>query len=270
MSWSIGIATGISLDHTVFEVIPAARAAGARAVEISTPPGHLHLEAAGDISELRQLLEAHDVRAVSIHAPFGRSMDLASPHAAERAVGVRAATVAAHALGSLGGTIVVAHPSDLERRGQDVPERLRHAAASLATIATHVASLGLTLAVETPLPHLIGGHPDEFRWLLSELDRSVGACIDTGHAALGHNWTHLLDAAGDRLIHVHASDNHGHRDDHAPPGDGRIDWAEITATLQTAQFSGWIMLELHAHSEAPEAYLRRALEQARERLTSPD
>lgn len=269
MSWSLGVATGISLERTVFEIVPAAAAVGVTAVEISTPPGHLHLDAAGDVSELRQLLEAHDMRAVAIHAPFGRSIDLASPHAGERAAGIQAATLAAQAIATLGGTIVVAHPSDLERRDQHVPERLAHAVSSLVVIANRVADLGLVLAVETPLPHLIGGHPEEFRWILSQLGPGARACLDTGHAALGHNWHRLLDAAGDRLVHIHASDNRGHYDDHAPPGDGHIDWAEIRRTLLGTRFNGWVMLELHAGTEPAEAFLRRSLEQARVRLSPP-
>ena len=47
--------------------------------------------------------------------------------------------------------------------------------------------------------------------------------------------------AGD---HVHASDHHGHRDDHLPPGDGSINWREITGGLEQIGFDGWIMLEL--------------------------
>ena len=144
----------------------------------------------------------------------------------------------------------------------DPANHLGNAVASLSALAVRVGELGLSLAVETPLPHLIGGHPDEFRWILDRLDGRVGVCLDTGHAALGHNWHRLLDLTTERLLHVHASDNHGTRDDHKPPGDGQIDWAEIARTLAAVHFGGWIMLELHGPDEEPARYLSRALSQA--------
>jgi hypothetical protein len=126
---------------------------------------------------------------------------------------------------------------------------------------------GTTLVVESPLPHLIGGAPAEFAFVIHDLPASVGVCLDTGHAALGHHWHALVEIAGARLRHVHASDNHGHRDDHLPPGLGTIDWTAIASSLRAAHFDGWIMLELSCPPVDPiDTYLREAYVRAIDRL----
>jgi sugar phosphate isomerase/epimerase len=98
--------------------------------------------------------------------------------------------------------------------------------------------------VETPLPHLIGGSPQEFEWILRQLDRTAVVCLDTSHTTLGGQWHRFVDVAGDRIAHIHANDHRGQFDDHLAPGDGRVDWAAVSASLKTLGFAGWVMLEL--------------------------
>ena len=43
---------------------------------------------------------------------------------------------------------------------------------------------------------------------------------------------------------MHASDNHGHYDNHLPPGHGKIDWAKLLAHLSRQHFTGTIILEI--------------------------
>ena len=121
---------------------------------------------------------------------------------------------------------------------------------------------GLTLVVESPLPHLIGGHPDEFAQILQPLDGRVGVCLDTGHTALGRHWHRFVEVSGPRLIHVHASDNRGRFDDHLPPGEGHIDWRDIRDSLRRAKFAGWVMLELGCPEGDLAVYLASAVGRA--------
>ena len=97
---------------------------------------------------------------------------------------------------------------------------------------------GLTLVVETPLPHLLGGAPDDLAWILERLPREgVGVCIDTSHCALGGFLFDAMARFRERLVHVQVSDNRGVTDDHLPPGrhsraarcrpEGRIDWGQF-------------------------------------------
>jgi sugar phosphate isomerase/epimerase len=261
VTWSIGIATGSWHDRPLLEVLDLLGGTGARGLEIGTPPRHFDLRQAADLGALAGALQRLGLAAVSIHAPFGHDVDLAHPDRHHREAGVEAVGRAASAIRRLGGSIVVAHPSDLPRAGADIGARLEAAVASLRQAAGACRAEGIRLAIESPLPHLIGGHPDEFGWILGHLDADTGVCLDTGHIALGRAWRRFVEVTGPRLLHVHASDNHGQYDDHLPPGMGTVDWGDVVGSLQAAGFAGWMMLELRCPSIDGEAYVRRALEQ---------
>jgi sugar phosphate isomerase/epimerase len=262
MSWHIGISSGACTESPILDMLPALRQSGALALEIGTPPRHFDPLQEPQIVALGHSLREAGLAAVSIHAPFGGLLDLAEPNPHHRLAAIGAILTAASAIKRLGGDLVVVHPSDLVRHGHDVHARLRDCADSLRILGENCREAKVTLVVESPLPHLIGGHPDEFGWLLTQLDDATKVCLDTGHTALGRHWHRFLEVSGSRLIHVHATDNHGHRDDHLPPGDGTIDWAEIARSLRAADFSGWIMLELRCPTGDPVGYFRRAFEQA--------
>jgi len=262
MAWRFGISTGACTESPIREMLPLLRGSGAAAVEVGTPPRHFDPWQDDQVEALDAHLRETGLPAVSIHAPFGRLLDLADPNSHHRHAAIGAILTAGSAIRRLGGRLVVVHPSDLERQAHDVPARLADSAGSLAILAENCRQAGITLVVETPLPHLIGGHPDEFAWLLRDLDDSVCVCLDTGHAALGGHWHRFLDVSGARLCHVHANDNRGQWDDHLPPGDGIINWFDIAESLRSRSFDGWIMLELACPGANPADYFRRACEQA--------
>jgi sugar phosphate isomerase/epimerase len=55
----------------------------------------------------------------------------------------------------------------------------------------------------------------------------------------------LLDAFGDRLSHVHLSDNRGGESDlHLPLGAGTIDWKNVVRMLKRAGWDGTVTLEV--------------------------
>ena len=262
MSWALGMATGACPDRSILEILPLIREAGVAGIEVGTPPRHFDAADAAQLRSTGDALQRLALTPVSIHAPFSGSFEIAHPDASRRHMAVSAIRAAMSALRTLGGQFVVVHPSDLERHQHDVEARLADSLASLHGLADDCRHAGLTLVVESPLPHLIGGHPDEFAWLLHRLDRQVGVCLDTGHTFLGRHWHRFLNVADGRLAHVHLNDNAGRRDDHLPPGDGHIDWAEIVRTLMAVNFTGWAMLELHCSTVDTGGFLRRAWSQS--------
>ncbi len=259
MSWRIGLATGACVHRSILESLPAIAAAGAAGIEVSTPPRHFDVADVERAIALDRALGTTGLRAVSIHAPFGRHLDLADESPTCRHRAVSAVLSAAAAIKRLGGHVVVVHPSDLERATHDPDARLAAAATSLQTLAVECRREGVTLALESPLPHLIGGHPDEFGWLLAQVDGSVRVCLDTGHLRLGRHWQQFAAIAGERIAHVHAHDNHGHGDDHLPPGEGAVDWREVADTLRAIDFDGWVMLELTCLPGDMTSYFRNAI-----------
>jgi sugar phosphate isomerase/epimerase len=253
------MATGGCTSVGILDVLDAAAAGGVSGVEVGTPPRHFDIWHDAQIAQVATRLSDRRLRAISLHAPFGIGLDLADPQDAHRRAALEAISTAARVLKRLGGQIVVVHPSDLPRHAHDVAARLHDSAISLQALAVACRQEGLTLAIESPLPHLIGGHPDEFAWLLQRVDGGAGVCLDTGHTALGRHWHRFLDVSARRLVHVHASDNHGHRDDHLPPGDGMLDWADIARSLAEMQFRGWVMLELTCPVDGLAEHFRRSM-----------
>lgn len=266
MTPRIGLSTGACTDCPILDILPALAASRVRTLEVSTPPRHFDVWQPGQIEALSGELRKRALDVVSIHAPFGGLLDLAEPNPHHRMAAIGAILAAARAVKQLGGSMVVVHPSDLERSRHHAPHRLADCARSLATLAENCGSFGVTIAVESPLPHLIGGHPEEFATILDSLDPSVKVCLDTGHTALGGHWRRFVEVAGARLAHLHAHDNRGHWDDHLPPGDGSIDWADVRGSLEDAGFTGWVMLELACPGSDPEGYFLRAVERTAELL----
>ncbi len=266
MSWRLAVATGCNIHTPIASTLDVFADAGVNAVEVGTPPRHFDLWEQASLHALDGQLRRLRLTAVSIHAPFGGPSDLSDPRPERRHAAISGALVAASTLASLSGAHVIVHTTDVPRHGEDVGMRLKHCASSLQMIGRVCRQLGVRLVVETPLPHLIGGQPDEFAWVMAQLDENAGVCIDTGHAWLGGWWDEFVRVAGGRLVHIHANDNHGERDDHLVPGDGRIEWSRIRDSLRTAGFSGWIVLELSADGIPAAPHISRALQCARNLL----
>jgi sugar phosphate isomerase/epimerase len=82
------------------------------------------------------------------------------------------------------------------------------------------------------------------------LDAVPGAWfhLDAGHAHLDTPYNRseeLVANLGDRLIHVHVSDNKGgHNDLHLPLGVGNINWSWIVKVLKNAGYDGGITIEV--------------------------
>jgi sugar phosphate isomerase/epimerase len=260
MTWRIGLATGCCTDHPIRDVLEAADDAGVIGVELGTPPRHFQPWEWTEVEALSTRLRTLSCQPVSMHAPFGGLLDLAQQDASHRRIASDMVLACAKALRHLGGNggVLVVHPTDYVRAHHPIEPHLHASSEALRTIVDGAAALGVTVAIETPLPHLIGGHPDEFASLLHRVGPAARVCLDTGHAHLGGFIHRFIALAGDRLAHVHAHDNHGHFDDHLAPGDGAIDWPAVASALRAAKYAGWIILELKCADGPLAEHFRRA------------
>lgn len=245
MIWEIGLSTGIAYAHPIEDVLPYIADHGFRAIEVSTAPRHLRLDAAAIEDVGRRIREA-GLRVHSLHAPFGHDVNFTSPDAGQRREALARLEQAAEALRMLGGGLYVMHPGGEDQRWiWDRDHRLQLSVEGLTTVWEQCRQRGLTLVVETPLPHLLGGQVEDFAWILARLpDEDVGVCLDTSHTSLGGCLFEVIERFGPRLVHVQASDNHGHADDHLPPGEGVIDWPRLVHALERVGYAGVFMLEV--------------------------
>lgn len=121
-------------------------------------------------------------------------------------------------------------------------------AKAIAGLAEDAAERGITLMVEN-LDRLFSDVEDLA--VVFEAAADARFHLDIGHANLrlglgDRNRTpRLLEAFGDRLAHVHVSDNRGGVDDlHLPLGAGAIDWKWAVRTLKEAGYDGTVTLEV--------------------------
>jgi sugar phosphate isomerase/epimerase len=146
-----------------------------------------------------------------------------------------------------GVDLVNIHPD--QRVPLHSPDKVREMnAQAIGDLATDAAQRGITLMVEN-LDRAFSGVED----LKAILDAvpEVGFHLDIGHANLRrglhepNRTAELLDAFGDRLSHVHVSDNRGGGEDlHLPLGAGTIDWKSHIRMLRESGYDGTVTLEV--------------------------
>ena len=72
----------------------------------------------------------------------------------------------------------------------------------------------------------------------------MGFCYDSGHENCYNKGYGFLDVYHDKIFALHLHDNNGTADFHAIPGDGNIDWENISSKLKKFHYDGAISLEV--------------------------
>jgi len=172
------------------------------------------------------------------------------------------------------GKIVVVHPGEFVEAESQLAEHYEICKGSLKEIFTQAKKLNLKVAVENmrhgdDRPHenfkfRIGEDPEKLVEILNSLNfENTGICFDTGHANIAGDIIERLKACGDKLMHIHISDNFGVRDNHLMPGKGNIDWKAFATTLSALNYKGSIELEIVKPEERESA---EVILEARKRL----
>lgn len=119
---------------------------------------------------------------------------------------------------------------------------------AIAALAEDAAGRGIRLMVEN-LDRVFAG-PDDLQPIFEAVP-DAGFHLDIGHANLNlglgepNRTEALLKSFGDRLAHVHVSDNRGGAADlHLPLGAGSIDWKAHIRLLHAAGWDGTVTLEV--------------------------
>ena len=210
-----------------------------------------------DASRIRALSEDHALPVLAVHAPFllmsrrvwGRDPIGKIDRAVELALGI-------------GAPLVVAHPP---YRWQTTYHRWlddRRPANSSRD--------GVRVAVENMFPLRVRGRRIarfHARQSIEDLQGFPDITLDTSHLAVaGLDPIETLGRLGDRLAHVHLSNNAGKGwDSHLPLDQGVLDLNGFLGALATRGFAGAISLEIDLRSHLDdEQALRRILLRNRE------
>jgi len=243
------------LDDGILSLFPRY---GFPLAELWAMPPHFPYRDAGAADAIAEGLSRNGVRVASLHAPLypdvrtyrkDRWYSLSSTDEEHRRHSVEETASAAGWLARNGGGTVVLHTSFPS--GQWYPHRWGALLSSLNELVNAVPA-NVRFAMEnSPMD---SGQVDV---ILDIVDRypadRVGVCLDLGHANIQENARNAVLAAGRRLIHVHASDNHAAEDDHLVPGKGSIPWNRVIGALREVEFRGPFTVELrdYTRGEAP-------------------
>lgn len=164
----------------------------------------------------------------------------------------------------LGAKKVVLHPSMAGGMGAFVLATAKaYAFDFLAEMVEAARELSITVCLENMFPRcLLGVLPEDFDEIF-RLFPSLMLTLDTGHANIDSQRQSrllgLVERFGDRIGHLHFSDNRGKRDDHLPVGKGSVDFAGLVRRLKKIGYDDTLTLEVFDKD-------RRLLVESRERI----
>jgi sugar phosphate isomerase/epimerase len=245
--WAVGLSTGCFWQTSIFECLEDIRNSGFGRIEICSFPAHLDYHDVERVKRAACRIDELGLETYSFHAPFSDRIDITSPDHQARDFAQNELFKAAEAAAILKVRYFVIHPGPENASLPDHERfwRLQNAVEVLNRTFHHCRQLGVGLVLENMLPHLFAGRTRDLLWILGALDTcNVGICLDTGHAHLGEDLPTVVHKLAGHLWMVHASDNHGHYDDHLPPGDGKIKWPGLLSHLSQLHFNGTFMLEI--------------------------
>jgi sugar phosphate isomerase/epimerase len=150
-----------------------------------------------------------------------------------------------------GITLVNVHPDPVPRLLSREEARARNAEA-IGGLVDDAKERGVALMVEN-----LGSFAavDDLRPIL-DASPELRFHLDVGHTNLARARAEptalgdLLSAFGDRLAHVHVSDNLGVDDLHLPLGAGNVDWPAAVGALKRSGWDGTVTLEVFSEERA--------------------
>jgi len=164
----------------------------------------------------------------------------------------------------LGSRKVVLHPGHIGGLGVYVKDfALGRINESLASIILRAQELGLCVCLENMFPRSRAYvEPADFVEIMQQFP-DLKLTLDTGHASLGNTGgrriLEFIERFGQRIGHLHISDNFGERDDHMPLGAGLIDFAKIVQALKNCGYDDTATLEIFSEDRRELVYSREYL-----------
>lgn len=243
------------IDETIASLYPRF---GFSSAELWAMPPHFPYGDTAEADRIAAMITSKGVRVVSIHSPLypdvrtykkDRWYSLSAQEEGHRRESVDATVRAANWLSHNGGGTMVVHTTFPAENWY--PHRWAAFLSSLNEILSAVPE-NVRIAVEnTPLP---SGRVEVILDIAHRYPpERVGVCLDLGHAHIQENVLNAVRASGERLIHVHVSDNHAVRDDHFVPGRGSIPWDRAIPALREVGFAGAFTVELSDYTRGDDA-----------------
>ena len=149
----------------------------------------------------------------------------------------------------LGAQKVVLHPSMLGFMGAFVRDVVKgHAYEFISGMVEAANRLGITICLENMFPRYgLGVEPEDFREFFKVFP-DLKMTLDTGHAHIddkkGDRLNVLVREFGQRIGHLHFSDNNGHLDEHLAIGQGTINFIDFVQSIKKAGYDDTATFEV--------------------------
>ena len=199
------------------------------------------------VESLLEIKETHGLE-YSVHAPY-TDVNIAAedPHVRE-AILERLESSTRYA-SDLGADTLVFHPGNTTALEWALPHGTswRINLESARRLLDYAENLGVRAMIENvpePFPFVMKSVED-FERFYEEVGIEAFMVLDVAHAHIRGEELEFIERFGDRIGHVHVSDNQGDSDTHMRIGEGSIAWAEVMEALRDSPFDGWVTIESH-------------------------
>ncbi|KUM24358.1 sugar phosphate isomerase [Mesorhizobium loti] len=207
----------------------------------------------------RKLLDGHRGR-LGIHGPFW-GLTIASADPDVRDVVSRRHVQGIEVCAAIGATQMVVHSpyttwsyNNLDNNPSDRGKIVERCHLTLRDAVKRAEDIGCTIVIENiedKDPYIRVGLADSFG------SAAVAVSLDTGHAYYAHGSTgappvdYYVNAAGNRLQHVHLQDGDGYADRHWSLGEGTIQWRSVFAALTKLESNPRLIIEIKDKAKIP-------------------
>ncbi len=260
IGYRYGISTTIDYTEPIEDIVRMAAAAGFEFLSLGADHKQSHLWDINRFNGILDLAGELEIEIDSLHVPFGGDFDLAARDRARRKLAVSNTLKYIERSLTYGIDTVIIHPHHYFEGSKE--SALSESEKSLKEIVLQAPDQ-MNLAVEN-LPDERGS------WVCSRLlDRfgpdEIGWCYDSSHENISGRPFHLLEKYIDRLTVTHLSDNHGQNDDHLVPGEGEIDWPEMSEIISKNDKMQKLLFEIGTGAKL-EKPIEAVIAQAHERI----
>ena len=263
------LSTHLFLNHRLHPgLLEIAGRAGAQAVEIFAARQHFDYTSREHVAELAEWFASEPLTPFSMHAPLfpdremGRAgapgVNVLHPEKSRRIDAMDEIKRALEAAEHIPFRYLVVHLG--ERDNTWSPRTIEYAHTALEHLGAFAGPLGVRLLVENLLSEAT---TPEHLLLILELGHlnNVGICLDLGHAHITVGVAEAVATLGNRIVSVHAHDNHGQKDEHLWPGDGAIDWPSAVKGLRALANPPATVLEISYSLNDPHNAIQGKIEQ---------
>jgi len=209
---------------------------------------------------LKNLGKSYDLK-YSVHAPFA-DINIASPSKPILKATLKRLEKSIAYASALDAYVWVFHPGLKTGISMFYPSKywLQNCETTQQLFKT-ADDYGVKIAIENvpePYPFLMKS-VDHFARFFEEVDEDIGIVLDIGHANINGQTERFLTAFADKIVHIHAHDNHGKDDQHLGIGYGAVDWEKVAKLLKEISYDKAVVVESFENVEESVRRLKQLL-----------